>query len=877
MAKQTTPRSPAQPRGPGKRDLITKAAFVLVETPTGVKPGTTVFARGQPRLVTGTAGPLPIGEWNLLVVNGTERWVAEIDILDPGPADRPIRVTLQRAAPLAGSVAVVRGTGGPRIGPDGPRTIVYVHGIGNKPTAEVLRCQWDRALLDGPLGDRSRLAYWVDRARYPTAEAGSCNGADMSLPGAAGMAARAAGLTAPSDPPAALAAALTDDAAQQRVLERIAARMSNAASEEPVATPGRASTRVLPGGRLTRRWLARWLTDMMLPDVYDYLFDRPARERMLDSLADRLRGGGEPFVIVAHSLGSVIAYELLRRFKPGDCDVALFVTLGSPLGMQEIRDHLEEDGKLLTPACVRRWVDVYDRLDPVALGDIAGNYGPNTTHRAEVRSIRVDNLDQSMNPHSGTGYLRTSELRTAVREVTGQAFASPMARSAIAADVAAVAEAGRGSTLHDVLIQLDDQDGQGAPAPLAEVAERLVEELRSLAASRPASVESFDKEQPEVLRRFVAAKLTRSEIESLRTRAADLKVRLVWANAKKRALIATSAAVVQALPAQLGYGARGQGISWAVLDTGIDEDHPHFKLHKNIRAQWDCTERGPPKPLTGGAKADPNGHGTHVAAIIAGELEGKLGGRKQTMAGMAPETGIFGFRVLGADGAGSDSAIIKALDKVASLNEDANRLVVHGVNLSLGAGYDPSIYGCGHTPLCQELRRLWRQGVIVVLAAGNEGYATLQSADGEMALNLDLSIGDPANLDEAIAVGSVHKENPHTYGISYFSSRGPTADGRQKPDCVAPGERIISAHSGGRPPTGSPDDLANCYVEMSGTSMAAPHVSGVLAGFLSARREFIGYPDRARRILVDNCTDLKRDPNMQGAGLVNLVKMLLST
>jgi subtilisin family serine protease len=64
---------------------------------------------------------------------------------------------------------------------------------------------------------------------------------------------------------------------------------------------------------------------------------------------------------------------------------------------------------------------------------------------------------------------------------------------------------------------------------------------------------------------------------------------------------------------------------------------------------------------------------------------------------------------------------------------------------------------------------------------------------------------------------------------------------------------------------------------MSGTSMAAPHVSGVLADFLSARREFVGDPDRAKRILLENCTDLRRDPNMQGAGMINLTRMLLGT
>ena len=90
---------------------------------------------------------------------------------------------------------------------------------------------------------------------------------------------------------------------------------------------------------------------------------------------------------------------------------------------------------------------------------------------------------------------------------------------------------------------------------------------------------------------------------------------------------------------------------------------------------------------------------------------------------MAPEAKLYGFKVLKNNGSGEDAFIIKALDTVADLNEKAGQLVIHGVNLSLGGGFDPSVFGCGHTPLCQELRRLWRQGVLVVLAAGNEGYA----------------------------------------------------------------------------------------------------------------------------------------------------------
>ena len=127
---------------------------------------------------------------------------------------------------------------------------------------------------------------------------------------------------------------------------------------------------------------------------------------------------------------------------------------------------------------------------------------------------------------------------------------------------------------------------------------------------------------------------------------------------------------------------------------------------------------------------------------------------------------------------------------------------IQGVNLSLGGPFDQSVFGCGHTPLCVELRRLWRSGVVVVLAAGNEGFARLQTEDGLVDANIDLSIGDPANLEEAIAVGSVHKENPYTYGISYFSSRGPTADGRAEARRGGAGERIISCRYRPRPAAG---------------------------------------------------------------------------
>ena len=121
-----------------------------------------------------------------------------------------------------------------------------------------------------------------------------------------------------------------------------------------------------------------------------------------------------------------------------------------------------------------------------------------------------------------------------------------------------------------------------------------------------------------------------------------------------------------------------------------------------------------------------------------------------------------------------------------------------------------------------------------------------------------MTINDPGNAERAITVGSTHRDSPHAYGVSYFSSKGPTGDGRRKPDLVAPGERITSCAAGreldavvGR--AGARRQAA-VYVEDSGTSMAAPHVSGVVAAFLSVRREFIGQPDGVKEIFIESAT-----------------------
>lgn len=758
-------------------------------------------------------------------------------------------------------------------------TVVYVHGIGNKPVASVLKCQWDTALFGAPMGDRTRLAYWVNRDRYPKPESATCAGKDVPQdeaqgPGALALAAELEAEFAPQL-----------DARQQQVMDKLETRLRQSQADARREGPG---ARVLPLPAGMRRWVTRQLTKLFLKDVRDFFFDAEQRKLMEQSVLERLGLSFDsestgPFIVIGHSQGSMIAYHVLRQLKKSQCDVRLFITIGSPLGIQEVRDVLKKlkPGELAVPDCVDRWFNVAEQLDVVALdADIANDYKPSG------RGVKVENLvemqinpEWQSNPHSGTGYLSIDQVRQAVRETVGPAFSNLVGRTILMKDLVTDMEDGSSEQRHPTLIQLTSSEARDeAWVSLDQSRQRLHDLILQVL---DASNTPHGQARLQLMRRFVSADLTRGEIEQLRTYCAGLKIERVWRNASKRALLHQSTYTVQAKPANLGYDATGEDIAWAVLDTGIAAGHPHFKLHNTVVAQWDCTTVGAAKrydPATKGFDTlDGHGHGTHVAATIAGGMKlpsGGQGSQEIELNGMAPKAKLYGFKVLKDNGNGEDAYIIKALDLIAELNEQAGKLVIQGVNLSLGGNFDPSVFGCGHTPLCQELRRLWQQGVLVCLAAGNEGYALLDSDNGVIPANMDLSIGDPANLEEAIAVGSVHKTNPHTYGVSYFSSRGPTADGRMKPDLVAPGENILSARH--NPPKNA-KTARDYYVEMSGTSMATPHVSGLLAAFLSARKEFIGYPDRVKAILLAHCTDLKRDPYIQGRGMPNLVKMLMNT
>lgn len=752
------------------------------------------------------------------------------------------------------------------------RTVIYVHGIGNKPPADVLKCQWDHALFGFDLGERTRLAYWVDRTRYPQPSPGTCHNADTTqLPaeseasGRIRSTAEAGSMIPPGVSPK-----------ERAVLERLASEtLAAGASGVGEARAARIGVRVLPFPQSWREFFTRALTRLWLRDVNDFLFDEARRDAMCDSVRQRLDAGGGPFVVIGHSQGSMVAYEALRSLPANHpAKVDLFITIGSPLGLTEVQDQLKKlagiRGKLATPECVSRWVNVADPIDPVCADKTLGDdYLPNRRGVRAEDSLKP-NPDSPKDPHSGSGYLRLEVVREAVRRAVSRDLFQRVAPFRVARDVVKQLERGLVEERHPVLIELLEDTPAGQPVrSLKQVGESVCTWIKKEAKNA-----SADELEIEHLTHYVAANLTRFEVEKLADELHTTAIYRVFRNSRKRALLTESASVVHAPTAHRGYKACGRGITVAVLDTGIDPDHPHFAQHNNVAGVFDCLAAGPVQTRDPKDKkkaqlgVDVHGHGTHVSGIIAGAQTGP------EISGIAPEAKIVSYKVLDDSGGGSDAKIIKAMDHIFATNAAAPQLIIHCVNLSLGGSFDPEVFGCGDSPLCKQLRKLWRQGVVVVIAAGNEGFLELQQGADAVGLNVDLSIGDPANLDECLAVGSVHKSKPHLYGVSYFSSRGPTADGRPKPDLVAPGEKILSCRAGGRPGT---NPLGDQYLAMSGTSMAAPHVAGVVACFLSSRREFIGYPDRIKKHMLANCTDLERDRMHQGAGVPNLVKMLLNT
>lgn len=229
----------------------------------------------------------------------------------------------------------------------------------------------------------------------------------------------------------------------------------------------------------------------------------------------------------------------------------------------------------------------------------------------------------------------------------------------------------------------------------------------------------------------------------------------------------------------------------AVIDTGIDGSHVDLAGGKVIG--WQDFVNGKSTPY------DDNGHGTHVASIAAGTGTGN-----NLYKGVAPGAALVGIKVLDSNGSGTMSTVTAGIDWAVQ-NKDIYGIKV--INLSLGTS--TSSDGTDSTSLA--VNGAVDSGIVVVVAAGNSGPARY-------------TIGSPGAAEKAITVAAMADVGELGFNLASFSSRGPTADGRIKPDIAAPGYNITAAKA----------NSINGYVTYSGTSMATPFVAGTVALMLSA-------------------------------------------
>lgn len=338
------------------------------------------------------------------------------------------------------------------------------------------------------------------------------------------------------------------------------------------------------------------------------------------------------------------------------------------------------------------------------------------------------------------------------------------------------------------------------------------------------------------------------------------------------------------------------GVHWAVVDTGIDDTHPCFgprdergrsrvtHTYDVPRAISELRRRHADKLFVGIAndseweqfeefarvddadrqtrfQATTNDHGTHVAGILAGSCADPQ--RPDEWRGICPTMTLSDIRVFNDEGRSREFEVVIALAFVRWLNRRADEHSrIDGVNISLSIPFAVDNFACGWTPVCVECDRLVASGVVVVVAAGNSGFDDSRGAMSVGAGFRTVSIADPGNAEQVITVGATHRTDPHRYGPLSRSARGPTADGRHKPDLLAPGFEINGPVPGGG------------WDPKSGTSQAAPHVSGVAAMLIARYPELRGRPDRIKHLLCSTATDLERIPDFQGHGIVDALRAL---
>ncbi len=343
---------------------------------------------------------------------------------------------------------------------------------------------------------------------------------------------------------------------------------------------------------------------------------------------------------------------------------------------------------------------------------------------------------------------------------------------------------------------------------------------RSMFVNRILSISSTAK----ILHQFsqiingVSLNAARSEIEQM---AALPEVKRIYEDKKVTAFSASSS--MKPAPASTQSDATltatGKGVKVGVIDTGVDYLHealgggfgPGFK----VAGGYDFVNNKP-DPL------DDNGHGTHVAGIIAGN--------SASLKSMAPDARLFAYKVLDASGNGNASTVIAGIEQAMMDSVDI-------INLSLGTSDgDPDDI------LSQAVDRAVDAGIVVVVAAGNDGdYGTISS---------------PGAAREALTVGAIDS----LQSIAAFSSKGPSNKIYGiKPDVVAPGVNILSAKMGGG------------YITMSGTSMAAPYATAVAATLRQLHPEWSAL--EIRDAMITATEDLGSSIFSQGKGKLDTSKI----
>ena len=270
-------------------------------------------------------------------------------------------------------------------------------------------------------------------------------------------------------------------------------------------------------------------------------------------------------------------------------------------------------------------------------------------------------------------------------------------------------------------------------------------------------------------------------------------------------------------------GDKGAGVKVAILDTGCDMNHPDLK--GRVKVSTDFSGKG--------TAQDGNGHGTHVAGIIAGSGAASNGKYR----GVAPRSDLYIAKVLDDGGRGRMSNVMAGLDWAVSQK-------VQVVNLSLGSDLSCD----GTDALSEACDAAVGKGIVVVVAAGNSGP-------------MSRTVGAPGCAREVITIGASDDADK----VASFSSRGPTSDGRVKPDVVLPGVNIISARAAGT--TLGSGQVDEYYTSLSGTSMATPHAAGVTALLLAANPALT--PHQVEDIFKATAVDLNLNLNTQGSGRVD--------